>query len=167
MDYRLDQHTSDREAQLSPKTGLLHTPLSSCHSTRGSWYNINSPQRARESERVENRLLRQDTLKKIHIHNMGGIVADLSAMMKITRPCGKCWDVTCLLYFTEFLHLLVYFVWTPFLLVSLSSPAWSFFSISLSLWIFSPPHCLCSYVDKKNKSREGRHKTYMCLFMPQ
>lgn len=108
MGYRLDQHTSDREAQLSPKTGLLYTPLSSCHSTQRILMEHKQPS---ESQRIRER--RKQTLKaghtkKIHIHNMEGRVADLSAMMKITRPCGKCWDVTCLLYVTVFFPLLIY-----------------------------------------------------------
>lgn len=161
MGYRFDQHTSDWEARLSSKHGNLYTPLSSCHSTRGSWRNTNSPLRARVSKRGKNRLLRLDMLKKIHIHNKGGRVADLSAMMKITRPCGKCWDVPCLLYATGFLSPLVNFAWNPLLSVSLSCLI--FLSISHSLFLSESFHHHCLWTEiKKNKSSIER-PTCVCL----
>lgn len=65
-----------------------------------------SSESLRIREREKQTLKAGHAEKKIHMHNKGGRVADLSAMMKITRPYGKCWDVTCLLCATGFLPLL-------------------------------------------------------------
>lgn len=69
---------------------------------------------------------------------MGGRVADLSAMMKITRPCGKCWDVTplcnCVSPFSGRFHL-DFFTVCLTLLLDLS------FYLLLSLNLFTSIAC--------------------------
>lgn len=94
-----------------------------------------------ESQRVRKTLKAGHAKKKIHIHNMGWRVSDLSSMMKITRSRGKCWDVTCLLYATVFLPLLLNFTFNFRLLHCLTnSLAWSLF-LSLSLNLFTTNAC--------------------------